>query len=124
MTIKEALKEICENQIPKEVNGVSTKYFIREYRSVIGNRVVEISILPTNISKENMGVIQRYSDEFYMNYDYCRASLGYGILVKDIRELLCMYIRNIIGWTDHRVVREITYEEWVKSEDGDSDDEP
>lgn len=38
MTIKEALKEICHRQIPKEVNGVSTKYFIREYRSVINNR--------------------------------------------------------------------------------------
>lgn len=121
MMIKEALKEICDEQIPKEVNGVSTRYFIREYRSVIGNRVVEISILPTNITKDNMGVTHRYSDEFYMDYDYCRASLGYGRLVKDIRDLLCMYIRNIIGGTDNRVVKEITLEEWVKSEDGDNE---
>ena len=106
MMIKEALKEICDKQIPKEVNGVSTKYFIREYRSVIGNRVVEISILPTNISKENMGVTQRYSDEFYMNYDYCSGSLGHGRLVKDIRDLLCWYIRNINEWTNGRVVIE------------------
>lgn len=111
MMIKEALKEICDKQIPKEVNGVSTKYFIREYRSVIGNRVVEISILPTNISKENMGVTQKYSDEFYMNYDYCRASLGYAILGDDIRNLLCWYIRNINEWTEGRVVREIRPEE-------------
>lgn len=111
MTIKEALKEICDKQIPKEVNGVSTKYFIREYRSVIGNRVVEISILPTNISKENMGVTQRYSDELYMNYDYCSGSLGYAILGDDIRNLLCWYIRNINEWTEGRVVREIRPEE-------------
>ena len=119
MTIKEALKEICDKQIPKEVNGVSTKYFIREYRSVIGNRVVEISILPTNISKENMGVTQRYSDEYYMNYDYCRASLGYVRLVKDIRDQLCWYIRNINEWTDGRVVREIRLDL-----EGDSNDQP
>ena len=95
MMIKEALKEICDKQIPKEVNGVSTKYFIREYRSVINNKVVEITILPTNITKENMGVTQRYSDEFYMTYNFCSGSLGYGGLVKDIRDLLCWYIRNI-----------------------------
>lgn len=100
MTIKEALKEICDKQIPKEVNGVSTKYFIREYRSVINNRVVEISILPTNISKENIGVTQRYSDEFYMNYDYCSGSLGLARLTDDIRCLLCWYICNINEWTD------------------------
>jgi hypothetical protein len=106
MTIKEVLKEICDEQIPKEVNGVSTKYFIREYRSVIGNRVVEISILPTNITKDNMGVTHRYSDEFYMDYDYCSGSLGHGRLVEDIRDLLCRYIRNINEWTEGRVVRE------------------
>lgn len=111
MIIKEALKEICDKQIPKEVNGVSTKYFIREYRSVIGNRVVEISILPTNIKKENIGVTQRYSDEFYMDYDYCSGSLGHGRLVKDIRDLLCWYIRNINEWTEGRVVIEKRLEE-------------
>ena len=95
MTIKEALKEICDEQIPKEVNGVTTKYSIREYRSVIGNRVVEISILPTNISKEDIEVVLRYSDEFYMNYDYCVGSLGYARLGDDMRYLLCWYIRNI-----------------------------
>lgn len=119
MTIKEALKEICSSQIPKEVNGVSTEYIIREYSSDLGNKVLEVSIQPTNISKENMGVTQRYSDEYYMNYDYCRASLEYDRLVKDIRELLCWYIRNIIEWTDGRVVREIRLDL-----EGDSDDEP
>lgn len=107
MTIKEVLKEICDKQILKEVNGVTTKYFIRKYRSVIGNRVVEISILPTNISKENIGVTQRYSDDFFMNYDFCIGSLGYGRLVQDIRDLLCWYIRNINEWTEGRVVKEI-----------------
>lgn len=107
MMIKEALKEICDKQIPKEVNGVTTKYFICEYRSVLGNRVVEISILPANIPKENIGVTQRYSHDFYINYDYCNGSLGYAKLVDDIRYLLCWYIRNINEWTEGRVVREI-----------------
>jgi hypothetical protein len=32
-----------------------------------------------------------------------------------------MYIRNIIGWTDNRVVKEMALEEWIKSEDGDNE---
>ena len=122
MTIEEALENICEAQIPKEVNGVSTKYCIREYKSVIGNKVVEVRILPTNISSENIGVVQRYTYEGLISHDFRNdLDMGYGYLVKDIRELLCMYIRNIIGWTDHRVVKEITLGEWVKSKDGDSE---
>lgn len=110
MTINEALKEICSSQIPKEVNGVNTEYIIREYRADLGNKMVEVSILPTNITKKNLSVSRKYSDGYYKNYNYCRDSLGYGIFVQDICDLLCMYIRNINKWTggsEGRVVREI-----------------
>ena len=106
MTIEEALKEICEKQIPREVNGVSTKYNIREYSSELDNKVVEISILPTNIPKNDISVTQKHFG-YYNNYDYCRASLGYTMLIKDVDDLLCEYIHNIIKWTEGKVVREI-----------------
>lgn|GEM_PF-3975740 len=127
MTIEEALENICEEQIPKEVNGISTRYCIRkyEYNSAFGGKVIEVRILPINISPDNIGVTQRYTDEGLISHDFLnRLDMGYGYLEKDIRELLCQYIRNIIGWTDNRVVKEITYEEWVKSEEGDNDDKP
>jgi hypothetical protein len=119
MTIKEALKEICDKQIPKEVNGVSTKYVIHEYSSDLGNKVVEVSVLPTNITKNDIGVTWRHHDEYYMNFDCCRASFEYDRLGKNIRDLLCWYIRNIIEWTDGRVVREIRLDL-----EGDSNDQP
>ncbi len=108
MTIEEALENICEAQIPKEVNGVSTRYCIREYKSCIGNKVVEVGILPTNISPNNIGVVQKYTHEILINHDFRNfVDTGYGYLVKDIRELLCQYIRNIIEWTNGRIVKEI-----------------
>lgn len=109
MTITEALKEICSSQIPREVNGVNTEYIIREYKADLGNKMVEVSILPTNITKKDLSVSLKFSDGYYINYDYCRADLWYDIFVKDIQELLCMYILNINKWTGGsggRVVRE------------------
>lgn len=109
MTIEEALKDICSSQIPKEVNGVSTEYIIREYSSDLGNKMVEVSIQPTNITKKDMAVTQKYFDEYYINYDYCRADFEYDRLGKNIRDMLCWYIRNINKWTggsEGRVVRE------------------
>ena len=97
MTIKEALKEICDKQIPKEVNEVNTEYIIREYRTDLGNNKVEVSILPTNITKKDLSVTLNYS--YHKNYDYHRDSLGYDIFAQDICDLLCMYIRNINKWT-------------------------
>ena len=106
MTIEEALKEICEKQVPKEINGISTEYNIREYSSNLGNKVVEVSILPTNIPKNDISVTQKHFG-YYNSYDYCRADLAYLMLIKDVWNLLCEYIHNIIEWTEGEVVREI-----------------
>lgn len=106
MTLQKTIENICENQIPKEVNGVSTKYIVRVDNLEYLGEVVEIAILPTHIKSVDIGAKMRFTNRVFYEKK----------LEQDIRELLCMYIRNIIGWTDHRVVREITLEEWVKSE--------
>lgn len=101
MTIIEALESICEEQIPKEVNGVSTRYHIREYRSVIGNKVVEVEITSTNVSPDNINVVQRYAYEWLTSYDFHDGGLDlkYCRLKDEIHHLLCQYIRDIIEWT-------------------------
>ncbi len=114
MTLQETIENICENQIPKEVNGVRTKYVVSVHSLENLGEVVEIAILPTHIKSIDKGVKMRFVHRIFYEKK----------LEQDIRELLCMYIRNIIGWTDNRVVKEITLEEWVKSEEGDNDDKP
>lgn len=121
MTIEEVLKDICDEQIPKEINGVNTKYLISKFKSVIGNKVVEIRILPTNITKNNIGVVQRYTHEAFISYDFgdcvnCMDML-YLHLKRDIHEMLCQYIQNIIKWTNGKVVKEIQL-------DGEAEEEP
>lgn len=111
MTLKETIENICENQIPKEVNGVSTKYVVSVHSLENLGEVVEIAILPTHIRNVDLGAKMRFVHRIFYEKK----------LEQDIRELLCMYIRNIIGWTDHRVVKEITLEEWIKSKDGESE---
>lgn len=112
MTLQETIENICENQIPKEVNGVSTKYVVSVHSLENLGEVVEIAILPTHIRNVDLGAKMRFVHRIFYEKK----------LEQDIRELLCMYIRNIIGWTDHRVVKEITLEEWIKSKDGDNND--
>lgn len=103
MTIKEALNEICEKQIPKEINGVRTKYIIHE-RKISEYPEVLVTILPEHLRKNNIGTTRSYRDYFYMNYDFERATLGYKHLERDIEELLCLYIRNIISYFDGAIV--------------------
>lgn len=111
MTLQETIENICENQIPKEVNGVSTKYVVSVHSLENLGEVVEIAIMPTHIRSVDLGAKMRFTHRVFYEKK----------LEQDIGELLCMYIRNIIGWTDHRVVKEITLEEWVKSEGGGSE---
>lgn len=100
MTIKEALENICKEQIPREINGVNIEYYIREYRSVIGNKVVEVEITSTNVSPDNISVVQRYAYEWLTSHDFHDGlDLKYCRLKDEIRQLLCQYIRDIIEWT-------------------------
>ena len=97
MTIIEALNEICKKQIPKEINGVKTKYIVKE-RRIFKYPEVLVSILPINIRKDNIGTARNYAENYYMTYDFTQSTLGYKHLEQDIKELLCLYIRNIISF--------------------------
>ena len=122
MTLAEALREICDKQIPKEINGISTKYVVTEFEDC-GIGAVKLSIMPTNIFSVDIGLTSNYLKRDYMTFTFDKGyrNNGYDLLEKDVKEMLCWYIRNIMKWTDGKVVREMTYEEWVKSERGDSE---
>lgn len=104
MTLKQALQEICESQIPKEINGVRTKFIIHECKTGYGEVFTEVTLLPVHVRKDNIGVTQKYSDNYYINYDFCYTSLGYKAIKRDIEELLCLYIRNIISYFQGEVI--------------------
>lgn len=100
MTIIEALNEICEKQIPKEINGVRTKYIIHERKISDYPEASEVlvTILPKDVRKDNIGTTRKYRDMHYITYNFERTTLGYKHLERDIEELLCLYIRNIISY--------------------------
>lgn len=102
MTIKEALEEICSKQIPKEVNGISTKYVIEESP----NKDVVVFIAPTNIGKDKIAVARKYRYEQYGCRRFDDNSNGRRFLEREMYEMLCWYIRNIIQYTDNKAVRE------------------
>lgn len=114
MTIKEALEEICNKQIPKEVNGISTKYVIKESP----NRDVVVYIAPTCISIDKIAVVRKYRYEQYICCHFDDNSNGRRFLERELHDMLCWYIRNIIEYTDNKCVREIHYSPL------DDDDEP
>lgn len=103
MTIKEALEEICSRQIPKEINGVRTKYVIHE-RKIFDYPEVLVTILPEHLREKNIGTTHSYGANFHMNYDYKKDTLGYRQLERDIEEILCLYIRRIILYFQGEVI--------------------
>lgn len=102
MTIKEALEEICNKQIPKEVNGISTKYVIEERP----NKDVVVSIVATHFGKDKIAASRKYLYEQYICCHFDDNSNGRRFLERELHDMLCCYIRNIIEYTDNKVVRE------------------
>lgn len=111
MTINEVIADICERQIPKEINGVRTKYTIRDYDSVIGVRNVELSILPIDVRKERIGVTLRYNRDWITERDYIIDTSPYKSIKEDIERMLCLYVRNIIGYFEGKVIEVHTIKE-------------
>ena len=105
MTFKEALEEICNKQIPKEVNGISTKYGIEERP----NKDVVIFIAAAHIAKDKIAVERKYRYEQYICCHFDENSNGRRFLEKELHDMLCWYIRIIIEYSDNNVVREINY---------------
>lgn len=105
MTIKEALEEICNKQIPKEVNGISTKYVIEERP----NKDVVVSIVATHFGKDKIAASRKYLYEQYICCHFDDNSNGRRFLERELHDMLCCYIRNIIEYTDNKCVREIHY---------------
>ena len=105
MTIKEALEEICNKQIPKEVNGISTVYIIEESP----NKDVVVYIAPTFINKKKIAVVREYRYEQYICRNFDDNSNGRRFLERGVHDMLCWYIRNIIEYTNNKCVREIHY---------------
>lgn len=106
MTIKEALNEICEKQIPKEINGVRTKFIIHERKISDYPEASEVlvTILPKDVRKDNIGTTRNYRDMYYITYDFERATLGYKHLERDIEELFCLYTANVISRFQGKVI--------------------
>ena len=106
MKIIEALNEICEKQIPKEINGVRTKFIIHERKISDYPEASEllVTILPKDVRKDNIGTTRNYRDMYYITYDFERATLGYKHLERDIAELLCLYTANVISRFQGKVI--------------------
>lgn len=117
MTLAEALREICDKQIPKEINGISTKYVVTEFEDC-GIGAVRLSIMPTNISSVDIGITSNYLKRDYMTFTFDKGyrNNGYDLLEKDVKEMLCWYIRNLIKWSNGKVVREIRLEDYINEE--------
>lgn len=118
MTIKEALQEICIKQIPKEINGVRTKFVISEEPSIFsfGGTELHLEISPVEIKRENIAAHLKYDPlryERFKAYDFLNSPY-YKMLENDIEQLLMLYIRNVIAYFEGKVVQVIRYdfEEW------------
>ena len=99
MKLSEALHKICQKQIPKEINGVKTKYIIHEF-SFRDIPSCSVTILPINLHCDNLSVAIKYCNDWYIGYDITPTTLAYKQLARDIQELLCGYIRNIISYME------------------------
>lgn len=115
MNIKKALQEICVKQIPKEINGVRTKFVISEEPSIFPFEDTELhmEITPVDIKRKNIAAHLKYDPlhyRHYKNYDFFSDSPRYKMLEKDIEQLLLLYIRNIIAYFEGDVVQVIKYD--------------
>lgn len=100
MTIKEALNEICAKAIPKEINGVRTKYVVQNRNHDFNNEIyqeVAVDILLVDLEPEYIAVSRRYMHGHLIFQDYERSSMEYRRLEREIDEMLCLYTANVIS---------------------------
>lgn len=111
MNLKEALDIICNETIPKEINGVRTKYIIGSYKK---NHIDEtarflpdckVTIFPLDITKDNLSFSVSFNDESWsVDYPIERGTRAWEYLSEKIHQLLIAYIKKIIEYFDGRVV--------------------
>ena len=115
MDIKEALAEICREQIPKSINGVRTKCYITEQSQFfdipLTDPDLKITLLPADIRIEKIGVTCRISKRKFEGRNIQHDDMVYKFLRKEIQDLLSFYIRNIISYFNGEVVEVIKYSE-------------
>lgn len=106
MTLKEALKEICLSQVPIQVNGITTKWIIRD-DYMLGVKCVNITLMPVHIREDNISVTTRINDETWaVEYPIENGTAAWKYLNDTIKELLCNYICNIINRYKGQIVEE------------------
>lgn len=104
MTLKKALEIICKESIPKEINGVRTKYIIRnDVTKLLADYTVVI--FPSDITKDNLSFCYSFNDETWsVDYPIERGTRAWEYLSEKIHELLITYIKKIIEYFDGEVV--------------------
>lgn len=109
MNLNEALEIICKESIPKEINGVRTKYIINSYKknhkemNYLPDYVV--NIFPSDITKDNLSFCCSFNDETWtVGYPIERGTMAWDYLSEKIQQLLIAYIKKIIEYFDGEVV--------------------
>ena len=116
MTLKEALEIICKETIPKEINGVRTKYIIRSYKKNYEDEIIrflpdyKVTIFPFDITKDNLSFSVSFNDESWtVDYPIERGTRAWEYLSEKIHQLLIAYIKKIIEYFDGEVVETRVY---------------
>jgi hypothetical protein len=107
MTLKEALEIICKESIPKEINGVRTKYIIMSYEDEDPMFIpyCTVVIFPSDITKDNLSFCHSFHNEAWIvDYPIERGTRAWEYLSEKIQQLLVAYIRKIIEYFDGEVV--------------------
>lgn len=90
---------LCSRQVPKEINGIRTKYYVQKREIVENIHEVTIEIFAEDIKNECIRVGRAYPD----------SVIDYKRMEKDIESLLALYIRNVIDYFDGKVVETRTF---------------
>lgn len=125
MTLKEALEIICKESIPKEINGVRTRYIISSYKKNykdMNPRYLpdyKVAIFPYDITKDDLSFSVSFNEESWaVDYPIKRGTQAWEYLSEKIQQLLIAYIKKIIEYFDGEVVetRVITVNPFDKEE--------
>lgn len=96
MRLTEAIKNILHDIMPNTINGIHSKYILREVPSLGYHDAKDYILIlaPVEIKHENVAVSLRICpDTFPLDFD--EASLSYYYLRMDLEKVLLTYIKNI-----------------------------
>ena len=113
MQLMDIVQEICDKQIPREVNGVRTQFEIEtEKDSSYGEIALKIKISPCSKGLYNLSCafLSRLPYDL-LDDDKEKTKFISSRLENQIGEALLMYIRNIIKNFEGKVIKEVSKEE-------------